>query len=130
MKNKLPLHGLGLFKKHAERVARDPAAAARLFDEAISKAAKHEGALAQILDDVKSLLRLLKAALTGRYKTVPWSSVMMALAAVIYFVNPLDIVPDFIIGAGMLDDLTVLAFVLNALKGDLSTFRDWEKTST
>jgi uncharacterized membrane protein YkvA (DUF1232 family) len=50
----------------------------------------------------------------------------MALAAVIYFLNPLDLIPDFIPGIGYLDDATVIAFVFSSIRKDLLKFLDWE----
>jgi uncharacterized membrane protein YkvA (DUF1232 family) len=39
-------------------------------------------------------------------KYLPW------LIALVYFVNPYDLVPDFLVGPGWLDDLAVLGVVL------------------
>lgn len=39
------------------------------------------------------------------------------LAALAYFVLPLDVVPDFIFGLGFSDDITVLAATLMRLRG-------------
>lgn len=38
------------------------------------------------------------------------------LAALAYFVLPLDVVPDFLIGFGFTDDVAVLAAALNAVR--------------
>jgi len=38
-----------------------------------------------------------------------------AAAALIYVVSPIDIVPDFIVGFGQLDDVVVVAIALNHL---------------
>jgi uncharacterized membrane protein YkvA (DUF1232 family) len=40
----------------------------------------------------------------------------MLLAALAYFVMPLDLVPDFLIGVGFTDDVTVLAGVIALLR--------------
>lgn len=42
------------------------------------------------------------------------------LAALAYFVMPLDWIPDFMIGFGFTDDLAVLAAALSAVKGSLT----------
>ncbi len=38
-----------------------------------------------------------------------------AAAALIYVVSPIDLIPDFIVGFGQLDDLVVVAIALNHL---------------
>lgn len=41
------------------------------------------------------------------------------VAALAYFVAPVDLVPDWIIGAGFLDDASVLAAALAAVRGSI-----------
>ena len=49
------------------------------------------------------------------------------VAGILYFVTPLDLVPDAIPGAGFLDDITVLGFVIARLEGELARFTTWER---
>ncbi len=115
-----------MFRDKAERLAQDSSQAGKLLDEAFTKASASKEALKDVREQFQTLMRLLRAALKGDYRQVPWTSLVTGLAAVLYFVNPLDLIPDFIVGVGLLDDLTVIAFALNALKGDLSLFKKWE----
>jgi len=52
---------------------------------------------------------------------------LYALAGVVYFVNPFDILPDFLLGLGFLDDASVIAFVMKSIKSELDRFAEWEK---
>ena len=52
--------------------------------------------------------RMLKAHLAGTYKIKSTRLVLAMLAAVIYFINPLDLIPDVILGIGLTDDFAVL----------------------
>jgi uncharacterized membrane protein YkvA (DUF1232 family) len=111
----------------AERIARDPAAAGRIAQEALAKMRANAAQLAGVKDDLTTLARLVAAMARGSYRKMPWTSTVMVIGALLYFVNPLDMVPDFILGAGLVDDVAVIAFVLNALRGDLDAFRSWEQ---
>ena len=51
------------------------------------------------------LLRMLNARATGRYPHTPIKSIVAATVGVLYFVLPLDFIPDFIPGLGLTDDL-------------------------
>ncbi len=39
---------------------------------------------------------------------VPWSAKAIPIIAVLYVLSPIDILPDFIVGLGQLDDLAIL----------------------
>lgn len=43
------------------------------------------------------------------------------LAALAYFVLPLDIIPDFILGLGFTDDITVLATAIGAISAHITS---------
>ncbi len=78
-----------------------------------------------LLADVATLVRLVRAALGRRYH-LPVRLLVTALAALIYFVNPLDLIPDAILGLGLLDDAAVLGWAISRLRKDLEAFREWE----
>jgi uncharacterized membrane protein YkvA (DUF1232 family) len=73
--------------------------------------------------------RLSRAYASGEYKALPWKSVMTILAAIIYFMNPVDLIPDFIPGIGLTDDFGVLIWVYNALSAEIDRFLEWEKST-
>jgi uncharacterized membrane protein YkvA (DUF1232 family) len=52
----------------------------------------------------------------------------LSSTALLYFVTPSDLFPDFIPVAGYVDDATIIAFVVNAIKADLDKFLEWEAT--
>ena len=70
--------------------------------------------------------RLVKAFAMGRYKAIPIRSILLVTASIIYFINPLDLVPDAVIGFGLTDDLTILTGVLNLIGNELEKFSRWE----
>lgn len=78
------------------------------------------------LDDLYTLLRLLTAYATGEYREIALRSMVAVVAALIYFVNPMDVIPDFVATFGFLDDLTVLAFVIRTFKDEIDKFIAWE----
>jgi uncharacterized membrane protein YkvA (DUF1232 family) len=73
--------------------------------------------------------RLLKAQVTGKYRVKSLRFLLILLAAIIYFINPIDLIPDFILGFGLTDDLAILTWVYQAAAEELKTFVDWEKIS-
>ncbi len=121
-------------QRRAFAVARDAAAKVlkrrfrllALVRDAYAKLGRHEHALTRVQDDLRLLLRLARAWATRQYRNVPWRSVLYAVAAIIYFVNPVDVIPDVLVGIGFVDDAAVVAAVVRAIRKDLEAFRDWE----
>jgi uncharacterized membrane protein YkvA (DUF1232 family) len=73
--------------------------------------------------------RLLKAFANRQYREIPIKSILLLIAAVIYFINPLDLIPDAVIGLGLTDDLAILAGVYNLVSEELEKFRQWEAST-
>lgn len=115
-------------KRQAENLAKDGQATSDLLNKAFSKAESNRKVLGDVQGDFFALLRMLRAFFLGSYRGVPWKTIVSAVAAVVYFVNPLDVIPDFFIGTGFLDDLSVFGFVLSMIRSDLDAFRMWEKS--
>lgn len=97
----------------------------RLVGEALSMARTRGGA---IWTDIHLLTRLTKAWMNGAYHGVSAQTLVAIVAALLYFINPLDMVPDFIPGVGYIDDAALIAWLLKNLAGDLDQFRDWENS--
>lgn len=96
---------------------------------ALRKARGSSHGLQSLLDDVAALARMVAAWARREYDVVPWRAIAMATGALVYFINPFDAVPDAILGVGLLDDASVIAFVAGALKSDLDRFVAWEAAS-
>ncbi|MCI4661006.1 MAG: YkvA family protein [Neomegalonema sp.] len=77
-------------------------------------------------DDVKTVIRLLRAYWDGAYRDVPWGVISALGAALLYLITPIDFIPDLIPGLGFLDDVAIFALALDFARGDLERFREWE----
>lgn len=62
---------------------------------------------------------------SGNYKKIPLSLMIRVLAALLYFVNPFDLIPDFIPALGFVDDISVLLWVYASLKKEVQAYQDW-----
>jgi uncharacterized membrane protein YkvA (DUF1232 family) len=83
---------------------------------------------AGIKQKVFVLGRLLKAYALGKYKSIPWKTILLITAGVVYFVNPIDLVPDWIPALGLTDDVSILIAVYSALQNEIDKFLTWEKS--
>ncbi|ACV68794.1 protein of unknown function DUF1232 [Desulfohalobium retbaense DSM 5692] len=86
------------------------------------------GALEKLWDDIKTMIQLIWDYRNGNYKAVPWKIIAAVVAAVIYFVSPIDFIPDFIPGLGYIDDALVIKLALDMAGEDLASYKEWKKT--
>ena len=66
---------------------------------------------------------------TGRYRTIPWRSVIFLTAAIAYVVSPLDLIPDVLVPVGWTDDILVMAVAWSMVKQDLRAYCAWKGLS-
>ena len=74
----------------------------------------------------QAMLRLIRAYSEGQYPEIPESTLVVIIAAIIYVVNPLDVIPDALPSLGYLDDATVLALAVRRSREALDDFMAWE----
>ena len=83
-------------------------------------------ALIKLWEDVKLMVGLVTDYLKGNYKEVPWNVIASITGAVVYFVSPVDFIPDFIPVVGYLDDAIVIKLALSFAGPDLEKYKQWK----
>lgn len=77
------------------------------------------GPLAKFMDDLRVLFQMLRNK--DRFSS---RTIALILAVIAYIITPIDIVPDFIPVAGLLDDVALLSMVLKSISGDIKEYKD------
>lgn len=77
----------------------------------------NRGQIAKIWDEVMALWRFMVDP------KAPWQGKAIAIAALLYLVSPLDVVPDFLPVIGLGDDVAVILFAIKQLGEDLKKYR-------
>jgi len=98
----------------------------RKFRQKVEKASP---ALKVILRNVKELYTLFVDSVKGRYDL---NTVTLGIVGggLLYFILPMDLVPDYIPFVGFLDDLAVLTTIIHSLEQELEAYRNWKKINT
>lgn len=116
--------------KNAKSKAKDylnsPDKIPNLIEKAKKKAKKKSGPLREVWEALMTFFRLLKAYAKKEYREIPWESIVLILATVIYFVMPIDLIPDFL-PWGYIDDSALIAWTMRSVALDIENFRQWEK---
>lgn len=77
--------------------------------------------------DVPTLCDMLIDSINGEYKNIPYSSLVIVAIAFVYAVTPIDLLPDGIPFAGLIDDALVLKIVIETIKNDLESYDSWKE---
>ncbi|MCY7352368.1 MAG: DUF1232 domain-containing protein [Cytophagaceae bacterium] len=106
-----------------------------LFEALMSKAnheANQQGRSrwAVVSDKVSLLGRLIKSYASGEYRAIPWQSLVSIVGVLIYIVNPIDLIPDFLPLIGLADDVALTLWLFRSLGKDIAAFEAWEKART
>ena len=73
---------------------------------------------------VMVFVRLVRAFARGDYRDVNKETIIVVTAALLYFVSPVDLIPD-ILPMGLIDDAAVLAFAARRVESELNKFVRW-----
>jgi uncharacterized membrane protein YkvA (DUF1232 family) len=115
---------------NARSYAKDPERLRQLFKEAVKMAPtipreRFKDLWAYFL----AMLRLIRAYSRREYRNVSMQNLVMIVGAIIYILNPFDLIPDWIAGLGFADDAVVLAFAVRQTRQTLDDFMTWEIAS-
>ena len=94
--------------------------------EKIEKKLSGANSLSKYVEISKIMLGMVKDMKRGTYTSVPWFVIATIVMALLYILNPMDLVPDFIPGIGYVDDLAVLSLGIGWIETDIHKYLDWK----
>ena len=116
------------YLRRAERLVGEPGKLKAVIGKAGMKLATSSNAkLSALRTQLELSLALLKDWVLGNYRHVELRTVVVLAAGVLYFVVPLDAIPDFLLGWGLVDDVAVLGYVFAQLQNELAVYAAWRQ---
>lgn len=97
-----------------------------LLIKGIEKASKNQSEIRSFWNDLQSLFRLIQDYVNGTYTDVSRVTIATATAALIYFVSPIDVIPDFIPILGFIDDAAIVGYVVKRLYKEIDRYQKWQ----
>ncbi|MCQ4296408.1 YkvA family protein [Pseudomonas stutzeri] len=94
------------------------------------KSSSKRGLLKGLRDDLALLQALCVAWWRGEYRAVSPNALIAIVAGLLYFLSPIDAIPDWLPGLGFVDDLAVLGWVMRKWSGELDAFRVWKQAQS
>ena len=77
------------------------------------------------LAHIPVLISMVRSFIRKEYTALPIGSAVAALTALIYFLSPVDLIPDAVPVIGYLDDAAVLAIVWTLIESDVEAYLEW-----
>ena len=111
----------------AEACAGDPKRLRKLLRDAVGKLnVIPRGPFGEAWPYLLAMLRVARDYQTGDYRDMPRPKLLIVIAAIIYFVSPFDVIPDYLPVLGHIDDAFVVGLALKSVRVELDTFMAWE----
>lgn len=119
---------IAIWKDKAKEYVDDRAKTENLLSRALTKAenSKNNQVINNIWDKIHLLFALVRDWSNGNYRRISKSSIIAVIAGLIYFVSPIDVIPDFLVGLGLVDDVAVLGLIINQLDKELAKYKEWK----
>jgi uncharacterized membrane protein YkvA (DUF1232 family) len=111
----------------AELFARDANRLRQLVADAVGKInIIPRGPFADSWGYLMAMIRLLRDYHRAEYRDISETNLRTIIAAILYFVSPFDVIPDWVPVLGHIDDAFVISLALKSVRADLDTFMAWE----
>lgn len=112
----------------ATKILRSRTATLWLSQAVFNRSGRLRDRLGEGVEQLQCFAAMLRDWALGRYRQVPWTTVLSVAGALVYFLMPLDAIPDPILAVGLLDDLAVLSRVSRRVRADLDDYRQWRRS--
>ncbi|WP_078381293.1 YkvA family protein [Sutcliffiella halmapala] len=78
--------------------------------------------------EIRILVNLASDWKKREYKDLSRFSIFLIFLTILYFFFPFDIIPDFLLGIGYLDDAVVVSFLYFLLGKEIEKYKAWKET--
>ncbi|MGA0559064.1 YkvA family protein [Larkinella sp. VNQ87] len=116
--------------KKASRYARSGKSLLELLQRVANKSRSLGvgGSYSAAKDQINIVVRMVRAYAKGEYRAISGKTLLRMVAVLVYFVSPLDFIPDVLPVLGMADDIALILWLVSSISEDIDRFREWERT--
>jgi uncharacterized membrane protein YkvA (DUF1232 family) len=113
--------------ENAKRIFSNKKKVLETLDNAFKKSIDLEnenGEISSLTEKVKLFILMIKSYVKGEYREIPFKSILLIFTGLIYFINPFDLIGDFIPGIGYIDDIGLILWILKSVEEDVVRFKE------
>lgn len=78
---------------------------------------------------IPTMVSMVKSYVSKEYREIPLGSILAIISVLVYFVSPVDIIPDAITGVGHIDGALVILACLKLIETDIIEYKNWRKSN-
>ena len=97
--------------------------------EKLSKIGDGSSDSKRFVAQLKLLIRMVRAHVNGAYRAFAPMTLIMFVFALVYFITPIDLIPDFVPALGFTDDIAVALMIMRRFSSDIEEYKHWEALS-
>lgn len=80
-----------------------------------------------LLSSIPALISLVRAYIRREYTAIPLGSMIAVVGTLLYFLSPIDLIPDAIPGVGYVDDAAVVVGAIRLMRDDINEYKAWRE---
>jgi uncharacterized membrane protein YkvA (DUF1232 family) len=111
----------------ASKLSNNSAGILNVLKKALNKI--QEQGKGPIIDQIRNKLLifggLIKSYATGEYRDIELKNLVIILGSMIYFISPIDFIPDILPMVGFADDIALLTFAYNSVASEIEKYELW-----
>lgn len=109
----------------SEKILKDSSRLNKLYKLALKKFDKL-GLSEFTLQNLKTMISMAQDFINGNYRAYNRKNIILIISGLLYLVNPFDLIPDFLIGIGFLDDIYVMKFIIKKITKEIDRYNAWK----
>lgn len=109
----------------SEKILKDSSRLNKLYKLALKKFDKL-GLSEFTLKNLKTMISMAQDFINGNYRAYNRKNIILIISGLLYLVNPFDLIPDFLIGIGFLDDIYVMKFIIKKITKEIDRYNAWK----
>ncbi|CAM4183864.1 methyltransferase type 11 [Bacillus luti] len=114
------------YQNRASAYLEDESKIQTLIQKGMKISQNNKGALTDVWDNLQVLFEMMNCWRKGEYREISKKSLLAIVGAILYFVSPIDLIPDFILGLGLIDDVAIISLAIKQVSSDIEKFKEWK----
>lgn len=81
-----------------------------------------------LYNQVKLSVSMIKDYKNKNYTAIPFRTILLISATLLYFLNPFDVIPDIMPAIGYADDAALFVALFKSIQSDIEEYIKWKKS--